>query len=85
MSCSYALVTVVFTGKAFSIMLLELAVSDSVKFFPSIYWMWLSQTDKLIAPVGLVILASCTILVACSGIKNTKEIKSFKRILFNSK
>ena len=29
--------------------------------------MWLSQTDKLIAPVGLVILASCTILVACSG------------------
>ena len=34
MSCSYALVTVVFTGKAFSMMLLELAVGDSVKFFP---------------------------------------------------
>ena len=34
MSCSYALVTVVFTGKAFSMMPLELAVGDSVKFFP---------------------------------------------------
>lgn len=29
--------------------------------------MWLSQTDKLIAPVGPVILASRIILVACSG------------------
>ena len=29
--------------------------------------MWLSQTDKLTAPVELVILASCTILVAFYG------------------
>ena len=28
--------------------------------------MWLSQTDKLIVPVGSVILASLTILVKCS-------------------
>ena len=33
--------------------------------------MWLSQTDRLIVPVGSVISASLTILVACSGLEGS--------------
>ena len=33
--------------------------------------MWLSQTDRLIVPVGSVISASLTIFVACSGLEGS--------------
>ena len=68
MSCSCVLVTVVFTvaARRFAKYCLSLQLVTVYNFFSSIYWMWLSQTDKLIVPVGSVILASPIILVKCS-------------------